>query len=138
MISFTRCARAIRRGTSPPPPLPRSPASRTENEPCSPASRPRSSSPSTRPNSRPPSRAWQVGPAGPFRPRRARMSRIPLRILVVDDSTDSARMLAVLLKREGYETRTAFDGPAAIEAATLHRPDVVLLDLTLPGISGVE
>ena len=66
------------------------------------------------------------------------MSRLPLRILVVDDSTDSARMLAVLLKREGYETRAAFDGPAAIEAATLHRPDVVLLDLTLPGISGVE
>jgi CheY-like chemotaxis protein len=66
------------------------------------------------------------------------MSRVPLRILVVDDSTDSTRMLAVLLKREGYETRTAFDGPSAIEAATLHRPDVVLLDLTLTGLSGVE
>ena len=45
---------------------------------------------------------------------------------------------AVLLKGEGHETRIAFDGPAAIEAATLHRPDVVLLDLTLPGMSGVE
>jgi two-component system, chemotaxis family, CheB/CheR fusion protein len=66
------------------------------------------------------------------------MTTIPLRILVVDDNADAARMLQILLRCEGYETRIAFDGPAAIEAATLFRPDVVLLDLSLPGMSGVE
>ena len=66
------------------------------------------------------------------------MTATPLRILVVDDHADSARMLKVLLRCEGHESLIAFDGPAAIEAAKLHRPDVVLLDLTLPGMSGVE
>jgi CheY-like chemotaxis protein len=66
------------------------------------------------------------------------MTNAPLRILVVDDNADAARMLRVLLKGEGHETSIAFDGPEAIEAAKLHRPDVVLLDLTLPGMSGVE
>jgi two-component system CheB/CheR fusion protein len=66
------------------------------------------------------------------------MTTTPLRILVVDDNADAARMLQVLLRCEGHEARIAFDGPAAIEAAKLFRPDVVLLDLTLPGMSGVE
>jgi len=66
------------------------------------------------------------------------MTTTPLRILVVDDKADAARMLQVLLRCEGHEARIAFDGPAAIEAATLLRPDVVLLDLTLAGMSGVE
>jgi CheY-like chemotaxis protein len=62
----------------------------------------------------------------------------PLRILVVDDHADSARMLKVVLRCAGHEARIALDGPAAMAAAKLHRPDVVLLDLTLPGMSGVE
>jgi CheY-like chemotaxis protein len=66
------------------------------------------------------------------------MTTAPLRILVVDDNTDTASMLRVLLKGEGHETCIAFDGPEAIAAAVLHRPDAVLLDLTLPGMSGVE
>ena len=66
------------------------------------------------------------------------MTTTPLRILVVDDHADSARMLKVMLRCEGHEARIALDGPAAIEAAKLDRPDVVLLDLTLPGMSGVE
>ena len=66
------------------------------------------------------------------------MTTTPLRVLVVDDNADAARTLQVLLRYEGHEVRIAFDGPAAIEAATLLRPDVVLLDLTLPGMSGVE
>jgi two-component system, chemotaxis family, CheB/CheR fusion protein len=66
------------------------------------------------------------------------MTTTTLRILVVDDNADAARMLKVLLRCEGHEARIAFDGPAAIEAATLFRPDVVLLDLTLPGMSGAE
>ena len=66
------------------------------------------------------------------------MTTPPLQILVVDDNADSARMLKVLLRCEGHEARIAFDGPAAIETAMLFRPDVVLLDFTLPGMSGVE
>jgi CheY-like chemotaxis protein len=66
------------------------------------------------------------------------MTTTPLRILVVDDNADIASMFRVLLKGEGHETRIECDGAAAIEAAKLHRPDVVLLDLTLPGMSGVE
>jgi CheY-like chemotaxis protein len=66
------------------------------------------------------------------------MTTQPLQILVVDDNTDSARMLKVLLRCEGHEASAAFDGPSAIEAAKLTLPDVVFLDLTLPGMSGIE
>ena len=47
-------------------------------------------------------------------------------------------MLKVLLKKEGHEARIASDGPEAIAAAILQKPHVVLLDLTLPGMSGIE
>ena len=60
------------------------------------------------------------------------------RILVVDDNWDSATSLAMLLKLAGNETHTAFDGLEAVEAATTFRPDVVLLDLGLPKLSGYE
>ncbi len=59
-----------------------------------------------------------------------------MRILVVDDSVDTARMMAVLLKAEGHQVKTAFDGPDALQMALEFRPEVVLLDLTLPGMSG--
>jgi len=60
------------------------------------------------------------------------------KILVVDDNTDSARSLAVLQSRRGHETRTAFTGPDAIAVAAEFRPDVVLLDIGLPGMDGFE
>jgi CheY-like chemotaxis protein len=66
------------------------------------------------------------------------MNAAPLRILIVDDSAENARMLKVLLKNEGHEPRIVFDGPAAIAMARLQKPDVVLLDLTLPGMSGLD
>jgi CheY-like chemotaxis protein len=66
------------------------------------------------------------------------MNATPLRILIVDDHADNARMLKVLLKNEGHEARIVHDGPAAIAAANLQKPDVVLLDLALPGMSGIE
>jgi CheY-like chemotaxis protein len=66
------------------------------------------------------------------------MMNPPLRILVVDDNQDSARMLEVLLKLEGHEACLAFDGLEAIEAVKLCKPDVVLLDLTLPEMSGLQ
>jgi CheY-like chemotaxis protein len=60
------------------------------------------------------------------------------RVLVVDDSVDTARMMKVLLKQAGYDARTAFDGEEALRVAAEYRPEVVLLDLTLPGIGGQE
>ena len=66
------------------------------------------------------------------------MNATPLRLLIVDDHADNARMLKVLLRKEGHEAAVVFDGPAAIAAANHHKPDVVLLDLSLPGMSGIE
>jgi len=66
------------------------------------------------------------------------MNAAPLRILIVDDYADNARMLKALLKNEGHEARIAFDGPAALAAASLQKPDVVLLDLSMPGMSGID
>jgi signal transduction histidine kinase len=54
------------------------------------------------------------------------------RILVVDDSVDTARGMARLLKLLGHDVRMAHDGPSAIDEARDHRPDVILLDLGLP------
>jgi CheY-like chemotaxis protein len=66
------------------------------------------------------------------------MNATPLRVLIVDDYVDNARMLKVLLKKEGYEAGIVFDGPAAIATANLQKPDVVLIDIALPGMSGIE
>jgi CheY-like chemotaxis protein len=66
------------------------------------------------------------------------MNGTQLRILIVDDHADTARMLKVLLQKEGHEAGIVLDGPAAIEAANHQKPDVALLDLSLPGMSGIE
>ncbi|MBY0527279.1 MAG: PAS domain S-box protein [Gemmataceae bacterium] len=60
------------------------------------------------------------------------------RVLVVDDKVDAVESLARLLNLIGHETRTAQDGPAALEQARRFRPDVVLLDIGLPGMDGYE
>ena len=60
------------------------------------------------------------------------------RILIVDDNSDAAEALAALLEILGHEATIVHDGPAAIAAATYQPPDLVLLDLGLPGMDGVE
>jgi CheY-like chemotaxis protein/two-component sensor histidine kinase len=60
------------------------------------------------------------------------------RILVVDDNDDSAESLAMLLKMSGNETDTANDGLAALAAVETFRPNVVLLDISLPKMDGHE
>ena len=62
----------------------------------------------------------------------------PRRILVVDDNHDSASSLAALLRAEGHTIEVAYDGERAVEAAAVFRPDAVLLDIGLPGMSGLE
>jgi PAS domain S-box-containing protein len=61
-----------------------------------------------------------------------------LRVLVVDDSVDAAQGIAMLLKVTGHDVRTAYDGPTALEAALDFHPNVVLLDIGLPGLDGFE
>ena len=58
------------------------------------------------------------------------------RILVVDDHIDTAQSLAMLLRRLGHDVQVAHDGHAALEAARLNRPQLVLLDLSMPGVDG--
>jgi PAS domain S-box-containing protein len=77
----------------------------------------------------------------PLEPPTSSAPRAPtaaVRVLVVDDNEDSACSLAALLRLGGHETRTAFDGNEALEAAEQFRPDVVMLDIGLPGLDGLE
>ncbi|MEA3019725.1 MAG: two-component system, OmpR family, operon response regulator KdpE, partial [Actinomycetota bacterium] len=60
------------------------------------------------------------------------------RVLVVDDELAIRRTLDENLRARGYAVDLASDGEAALELAVAHRPDVVILDLGLPGIDGVE
>jgi len=60
------------------------------------------------------------------------------KILVVDDEETMVRSLSTLLTREGYTVATAVDGRGALEAARSERPDLILLDVMLPELDGVE
>jgi signal transduction histidine kinase len=60
------------------------------------------------------------------------------RVLLVDDNVDSAMTLSWLLSEHGYTVHIAHDGPSGLEAAHDFKPDVLLLDLGLPGIDGFE
>ena len=68
----------------------------------------------------------------------ARPTGPSLRVLVVDDNVDTVTTLALLVKESGHEVRTAYDGSTVLEAALDYRPDVVLLDIGLPGLNGFE
>jgi two-component system CheB/CheR fusion protein len=61
-----------------------------------------------------------------------------LRLLIVDDLHDSANSLATIVGWWGYKTDIAYDGKGALDAASAHPPDVVLLDLGLPRMDGFE
>jgi signal transduction histidine kinase/ActR/RegA family two-component response regulator len=60
------------------------------------------------------------------------------RILIVDDNADSADSLCRLLRVMGHDVQTANDGTTALEAARAHPPGIVLLDIGLPGMDGLE
>lgn len=60
------------------------------------------------------------------------------RILVVDDDEDIRRMLSLLLERENYEVLTASDGVEGLQKAVELRPDLIILDLLMPGMPGLE
>ncbi|MDB5742612.1 MAG: domain S-box protein [Polaromonas sp.] len=80
-------------------------------------------------------------PAAPVAPAAEVAEPAPFagkRVLVVDDNRDAAETMALLLDTLGYVPSMAFDGLAAIEAIKAEVPDLVLLDIGLPGISGIE
>ena len=66
------------------------------------------------------------------------MSKTGARILVVDDEIEILRALHRSLEKHGFEVFTAGSGEEALEAISAHRPDLMVLDLGLPGISGLE
>jgi CheY-like chemotaxis protein len=61
-----------------------------------------------------------------------------LRILIVDDSPDAVTTMKLLLEVRGHEPRTASDGPEALAIFAEFRPQVILLDIGLPGMDGYE
>src|SRR5688572_24147706 len=60
------------------------------------------------------------------------------RVLVVEDDEAIAEVLQRSLRMEGYEVRTTGDGPSALEVAGSYLPDLVVLDLGLPGLDGID
>jgi two-component system phosphate regulon response regulator PhoB len=64
--------------------------------------------------------------------------KVPARILVVEDERDIAALIAYHLAKDGYRVRTAEGGQEALQAVAAERPDLVVLDLMLPGFSGYE
>jgi DNA-binding response OmpR family regulator len=65
-------------------------------------------------------------------------SQPPQRILIAEDSADSREMLQVLLEGKGYEVISVGDGYLAVEAALRQRPNLILVDLQLPGLDGLS
>ncbi len=61
-----------------------------------------------------------------------------MRILIVDDEENLRHNVQAYLEQEGYVTRTASDGPSALKAARVFRPDLIVLDIMLPGMDGLE
>jgi PAS domain S-box-containing protein len=77
--------------------------------------------------------AMQPTPPQP-RPTPARRRRV----LVVDDNVDAAETLQMVVAQMGHQVEAAYDGRSALEAARRERPDVVLLDLSMPEMDGVQ
>jgi CheY-like chemotaxis protein len=65
-------------------------------------------------------------------------ARAGRRILVVDDDHDSAESLAMLIQLMGHEVRAAHNGLAAVDLAEAFRPDLIVLDIGMPGLDGYE
>jgi two-component system alkaline phosphatase synthesis response regulator PhoP len=60
------------------------------------------------------------------------------KILVIDDEPSIVNLVTAYLKPEGYEVHTAMDGPAGLKAARAFKPDLIILDVMLPGMDGIE
>jgi len=63
---------------------------------------------------------------------------LPKKILVVDDNQDSRELVVKVLKNKGYEMVEAVDGEEAVERAVAEKPDLILLDISIPKLNGYE
>ena len=68
---------------------------------------------------------------------RGHLANTPRKVLLVDDNADAVAVIAAWLKRAGHEVHEARDGVTAAELARRVRPDIVFLDLGLPGLDGL-
>ena len=59
-------------------------------------------------------------------------------ILIIDDEPNIIELATAYLSREGYELHTASDGPSGLKAARAFKPDLIVLDVMLPGLDGLE
>ncbi len=80
----------------------------------------------------------EAAPRQLIAPAQAPESAATKRVLVVDDNVDAAVALSWLIGQQGYAVRVAHDGSDALQAAREFKPDILLLDLGLPGIDGYE
>lgn len=62
----------------------------------------------------------------------------PKTILVVDDNRSIVKALELVLSHEGFRVLTAFDGVSALESVVKHKPDLLILDIVMPGMNGYE
>ncbi|MDI6768181.1 MAG: response regulator transcription factor [Anaerolineales bacterium] len=60
------------------------------------------------------------------------------KILVIDDEPSIVNLVSAYLRPEGYEVYTAADGPAGLKAARAYKPDIIVLDIMLPGMDGIQ
>jgi CheY-like chemotaxis protein len=97
----------------------------------------------------PPHTPGRFGPGAPPKRRdagvrllvdedRAEAAAVTARVLVVDDSEDSVHIVTALLASRGFAVESASDGPSALRALEQRRPDVILLDVMMPAMSGME
>jgi CheY-like chemotaxis protein/anti-sigma regulatory factor (Ser/Thr protein kinase) len=82
--------------------------------------------------------AIPTGQSSPISQRADATKSPSLRVLVVDDNKDAAESLAVLLEANGHDVKAVHDGLSALEAARDYRPNLILLDIGLPGMNGFE
>lgn len=61
-----------------------------------------------------------------------------IKVLVADDGKNAADIMGMFLKMEGYDVRVVYDGDEAIRAAGEYRPNVILMDISMPGTDGIE
>src|ERR1700722_15322384 len=89
--------------------------------------------------SRVPNWGWEVlSSLAPHRRRHGTMRNMKGRVLVVDDDAALAEMLGIVLRGEGFEPTFVADGDRALEVFRDTKPDLVLLDLMLPGMDGID
>ena len=60
------------------------------------------------------------------------------RILIVDDNVTNLKLVAYLMKAKGYDVATAVDAESALEEVRTHRPKLILMDVQLPGVDGLQ